>query len=94
MREQELTPEDEIRYLKTRVHYWENRVVEQSRMCARLEMENFELKTKGVFGMIEEKMVWLLAALVKLARGDRVEDAADVADKFCDEYEGRFDYDQ
>ena len=44
--------------------------------------------------MTEEKVVWLLAALVKLARGDRVKDAAEVADKFCDEYEDRFPYDE
>ena len=42
--------------------------------------------------VIEEKIVWLLAALVKLHRGDRVSEAADVADKFTDEYNDRFDY--
>ena len=42
--------------------------------------------------MIEEKIVWLLAALVKLHRGDIVRDAASAADTFTDEYNDRFDY--
>lgn len=40
---------------------------------------------------MEDKYVWLLAFLVKLGRGDRVKDAAEVADKSLDEFTDRWD---
>ena len=44
MRGKEQTPEEEIRYLKSRVNYWEARIVETSKIAAKLEMENYYLK--------------------------------------------------
>ena len=44
MRGKKLTAEEEIRYLKSRVNYWEARVVDISKTTAKLEEENFYLK--------------------------------------------------
>lgn len=44
MRGKDLTPDEEIQYLKSRVHYWEKRIVEASQELGRLEEENFYLK--------------------------------------------------
>lgn len=44
MRGKILTPEEEIRYLKSRVNYWESRIVEISKQNAKFERENYELR--------------------------------------------------
>ena len=43
---------------------------------------------------MDDKELWILAFITKLARGEIIEDAATAADKAVDKYKERWDYEE